>query len=243
MGKRQEIRARRKRAQIRDRVLVILGVVIVALLVTFGLIVPGLTPKDIGTIVEITPDAYVAQVDSTSMGDPQAPVRMDVWEDFQCSGCMSYSKNIEPQVIQTFVETGQVYYTFHFYPFIDGGQGESHQAANAAMCAEEQGRFWDYHKMLFANWTGENVGDFTGPRLDAFAQALGLDMAAFNKCYAANAYAARIQQDYQEGGTMGVPPTPGIFIDGKVVVSSAGQYYIPSFDDISAVIQAALNGQ
>ena len=58
------------------------------------------------------------------MGNPNAPVKMDLWEDFQCSGCWSYTKNLEPQILQTYVDTGKVYYTFHFYPFIDGGQGE-----------------------------------------------------------------------------------------------------------------------
>ena len=242
MGKRQEIRARRRRAQMRNRILVIVFVVIGALLVTSALIW-GQRPPDLGPFVQITPVSYDVPVDGTSIGDPGAPVRMDVWEDFQCSGCRSYSMTIEPQIFQAFVETGQVYYTFHFYPFIDGGQGESHQSANAAMCADEQGRFWDYHQMLFANWTGENVGDYTDPRLVAFAQALGLDMSAFNKCFKSNAYAARINQDYQTGGEMGVPPTPGIFVNDEVVISSAGSLYIPSFDDISQAIQAALSGQ
>ncbi len=167
---------------------------------------------------------------------------MDVWEDFQCSGCLSYSRSLEPQVIQTFVDTGKVYYTFHFYPFIDGGQGESHDAANAAMCAAAQGKFWDFHAIAFANWLGENAGSYTKDRLTAFAQDIGLNMTDFNKCFAADTYAAEIQKDVTAGDALGVPPTPGIFVDGKMVVSSAGPNYIPSFDDISKAINAALNG-
>jgi protein-disulfide isomerase len=240
MGKRQEIRARRRRKQIQNRIFAIIAVIAVAALVIFALIIPSVKAPDLGNIVVITPVARTAAVNSTSMGDPGAKVRMDVWEDFQCSGCLAYSQDLEPQVLQAYVETGKVYYTFHNYAFIDGGQGESHQAANAAMCASAQGRVWDYHDMLFANWLGENAGSFTDPRLVAFAEKIGLDMTAFNSCFDGNTYSAQIQQDFQAGTQMGVPPTPGIFVNGQAVVSSAGVNYIPAYDDIASVIEAAL---
>ena len=243
MSKRQEIRARRHKERLRNRILIILLVAAGALLITFALILPSLKGQSAGTIVQITPAVRKAALNKTSMGDPNAPVKMDVWEDFQCSGCKSYSQNIEPQVIQTYVDAGKVYYSFHSFPFIDGGQGESHQAADAAMCAMAQDRFWDYHDMLFANWIGENQGSYTDVRLVAFAKAIKLDMTAFNQCYQANTYSAQIQQDVDAGKKLGVPPTPGIFVNGKMVVSSAGSNYLPTFDDISKTIEAALAGQ
>jgi protein-disulfide isomerase len=243
MSKRQEIRARRNKERLRNRILVILLVVAGALVITFAMILPGLKKPDLGTIVQITPAVRVAAVNGSSLGDPKASVKMDVWEDFQCSGCRSYSDSTEPQIIQKYVDTGKVYYTFHFYPFIDGGRGESHQAANAAMCALAQSRFWDYHDMLFANWTGENVGAYTDNRLVAFAQNINLDMTAFNQCFKANTYSAKIQQDIDAGSKLGVPPTPGIFINGSKVLSSAGENYLPSVDDISKLIEAALAGE
>jgi protein-disulfide isomerase len=243
MSKRQEIRERRRREHIRNRLIVILLVVVGALLITFTLVLPNLKGPDVGNIALITPAARTAAVNKTSMGDPNAPVKVDVWEDFQCSGCLAYTKNLAPQILQAYVETGKVYYTFHIYPFIDGGQGESHQAANAAMCAAAQNRFWDYHDMLFANWLGENAGSYTDPRLVVFAQKIGLDMTAFNQCFQANIYADQIAQDVQAGAKLGVPPTPGIFVNGQMVISSAGQNYLPSFEDISRAIDLALQGQ
>jgi len=149
MSKRQEIRLRRQQERTRNRILVILLVAVGALLIIFALVLPGIRQAT-GTsataekpIVTITPRAINAPMSGTSMGDPNAPVKMDVWEDFQCSGCMYYSTNLAPQIIQSYIETGKIFYTFHFMPFIDGGAGESHQAANAAMCANEQARFWD----------------------------------------------------------------------------------------------------
>ena len=244
MSKRQDMRTRRQREQSRNR-WVILFVTLGALALILIFIVPALKPVPAASadnIVPITPVAHAVPAKKTSLGNPDAPVKMDVWEDFQCSGCLSYSTKLEPQVLKAYVETGKVYYTFHFYPFIDGDQGESHDSANAAMCAAAQERFWDYHAIIFANWKGENVGSFTKPRLVAFAQSIGLDMPAFNQCFQANSYAAEIQKDVDAGTKLGVPPTPGIFVNGQPVASSAGKNYLPSFDDIAHSIDAASKG-
>jgi len=244
MSKRQEMRKRQHREQIRNRFGGILLVAVVALLITLFLIFSNSKPSDVTRkIIQITPISRVVPMKGTSLGNASAPVKMDVWEDFQCSGCLSYTKGIEPKILQTYVETGKIYYTFHSFPFIDGGQGESHDAANAAMCAAAQGRFWDYHDIAFANWIGENAGSFTRARLSAFAQNIGLDMPSFDQCFQENTYSAQIKQDVEEGSKLGVPPTPGIFVNGKAVLSSAGKNYIPSFDDISRAIQAGLNGK
>lgn len=244
MSKRDQIRARRQKERLRNRLFAIGGVVVLALLILFVLILPGLkNGQKAAAITEITPVARKAAMNGTSLGDPAAKVKMDVWEDFQCSGCKSYTDTIEPSIIQAYVETGKVYYTFHNAAFIDRGVGESHQAANAAMCAMDQGRFWDFHDMIFANWLGENQGSFTDSRLVAIAQKLKLDMTAFNQCYKAEKYAQQIQDDFAAGQKLGVPPTPGIFINGSKVVSNQGENYIPSVEDISKAIDSALAGE
>jgi protein-disulfide isomerase len=241
MSKREEIRNRRKQERLRNRIIAILVVVAGAALITFALIIPGIRNQQRSAqINQITPIARKAAANGLSLGDPNAKVKIDVWEDFQCSGCESYTKTIEPAIIEKYVDTGKVYYTFHNAPFIDGGQGESHQAANAVMCANAQGKFWEYHDLIYANWQGENVGSFTDARLKAMAQALQLDMNAFNTCFGANTYADQIQADYLAGKDKGVPPTPGIFLNGTKVVSSQGENYIPSVDDLSQAIDAAL---
>ena len=240
ISKRQQRREQQRKKQIRNRIWIISAIVAGALLISLILILPNLGLSDVENIIQITPIAEDIPVNKTSMGDPDAPIKMDVWEDFQCSGCLAYTENIEPQVLQTYVETGKVHYTFHVYPFIDGGRGESQDSANAAMCAAAQERFWDYHAMIFANWLGENAGSFSRPRLTAFAENIGLDMVEFEQCFKDNAYASQIQQDIDDGEKMGVPPTPGIFVNGKMVVSSAGENYIASFEDIAQAIEAEL---
>jgi len=250
MSKRQELREKRRKQQRRQRLLVIGMVVVGAVLIAFALIWPTIKGNQaantvLASITPVAPKTINAAVDGTHLGDPNAPVKMDLWEDFQCSGCYYYSINIEPLVIQKYVETGKVYYTYHFYMLIDGSNttGESHQAANASMCALEQGRFWEYHNILFTNWKGENVGSFSDDRLVAMAKSIGLDMTAFNQCFQANTYADQINQDFQAGQNLSVHATPAIFINGQAAESSAGANYIPSFDDLSRIIDGLLSGQ
>jgi protein-disulfide isomerase len=235
MSKRQQMRAKRQR-QARMQQLGIIGIVIVgALLVAFALIYPNF--KSIGEIVTVEPNPRPL-VDGTAMGDPNAPVQIDVFEDFQCPACRSYSEEVETSIAETYVATGKVYYVFHQYPFIDRASPnkESQQAANASMCAAEQGLFWEYHDILFANWNGENTGAFSDSRLVAFAETLELDMERFNSCFEENRYRDEIQTDFELGTEMGVSGTPSVFVDGELITPG----FVPGFEDIQRAVEEAI---
>lgn len=193
----------------------------------------------IGTVYPITPNPRF-MASGTAAGDPKAKVRIDVFEDFQCPACREYTQSLEPQIMRNQVATGKVYYVFHSFLVIDqatwdSAKKESHQAANAAMCAADQNRFWDFHDILFNNWTGENVGDFTDARLAAYAQLLNLDMNKFNACFTANSFKGKIDGDIAAGTKLGVQGTPSIFVNNVQV--SPG--YMPTYDLITQAITAA----
>jgi protein-disulfide isomerase len=193
----------------------------------------------IGTVYPITPRPRF-KADGVAAGDPNAKVRIDVYEDFQCPACRQYTQSLEPQLMRNDVTSGRVYYVFHSFLVIDqatwdSAQKESHQAANAAMCAADQNRFWDYHDILFNNWTGENVGDFTDPRLIAYAQSLNLDMKKFNACFKANSFKGKIDADIASGKKLGVDGTPSIFVNGVQVTPG----YMPTYDLILQAVTAA----
>lgn len=242
MSKRQEIRQRRLRERTRNRILVILLVAAGALLIAYAFIRPMVLKTQATAsatqvpVISITPKAINAQVNGLHLGDPNAPVRIDVYEDFRCSGCMLYTQNYESQIIQTYVETGKVYYTFHSFIVIDGNDGTtaSYQSANAAMCAADQGRFWDYHDTLFANQVTESASLFTDERLVLMAQNLNLNMTAFNQCFQAKQFASDIQNDISQARSLNLTFTPSILVDGTL---------IQSFDQLSTVIDAALAGK
>jgi len=233
MSKRQELREKHKKQQKQQRLIIIIMVVIGAVLISGALILPNLKP--VGSITQITPRAISAAVNLTTMGKTDAPVKVDVWEDFQCPACKQYSQQVEPQVITNYVETGKVFYTFHHFPFIDSQvtTKESHQAANASMCAAAQGKFWDYHDMLFANWEGENLGFFNDKRLIAFAQTLSLNMTDFNTCFNKNQYQVEIEKDYTDGINKGVTGTPTVLVNGVQT----------SLDNLFTAIDAAVSGK
>jgi protein-disulfide isomerase len=238
MSKRQQRREKMRRAQQRTRLFIIGGVTLVAVVIAILLILPNL-PKPVGEIATPAPREH-PQAQGTAMGDSNAKVKVDVFEDFQCPSCRAYSQEIEPQLISTYVTTGKVYYVFHNYPFIDSNTvtKESHQAANGSMCANEQGKFWQYHDLLFANWNGENQGTFNDNFLLALAGKIdGLDVDAFTTCFKENRYKDDIQSDFDLGQQMGVSGTPSVFVNGQIVRPG----FIPQFSDLQQAIDAILN--
>jgi len=234
-SKRQILREQRLKRQRQQRMVAILAVSVGAVVIAALLIIPSLTP--VGEIAQITPFDR-PMVEGTAMGSTDAPVLIEVWEDFQCPACRRFSDEVEPQIIQNYIATGKVRYVFRHYPFLDDRvvSKESDQAANASMCASEQGRFWDYHDILFANWNSENAGAFSNKRLVAYAETLSLDMDSFNTCFKANRYQEQIEADLAAGNQAGVTGTPSLFVNGQQI--SPG--LIPSYEDVSEAVEAAL---
>jgi len=248
--KRQERLAQVQRQQQQQQRWIIIGMIVLgAALVVFAVVWPQLQPG--GETAEVAPPvgevstvgpAALPNPDGLSLGDPNATVTIDVFEDFQCPACQFFTETIETRVIEDLVAAGKARYVFHNYPFLDGegagNGGESDQAANASMCANEQGKFWEMHSTIFANWDGENQGAFSDPRLQALAESLGLDMAAFNECFTANKYEADIQADFDLGKQMGVSGTPTVFVNG----SKAGQPgKIATYEEIVQAVEQAIN--
>ena len=238
-GKRQAIREKRRRDRQRQRLITILVVVGVSLIIAALLIAPSIRNSlvPVGDIIEVTPETR-PMADGTAMGDPDAPVLIEVYEDFQCPACRIYSNEVEPLVTENHVANGEVYYVFRQYPFLDdrSPNKESDQAANASMCAAEQGRFWDYHDILFANWNGENQGSFSDKRLLAFAETLGLDTETFTACFEENRYQDQIQADLAAGNAAGVQGTPSVLVNGEIVRPG----YVPTYEDIKRMIEVSL---
>ena len=236
MSKRQERRERMQRQQQRQRLIMIGLITLVAALLVFLVVWQPLSSA--GEIIQVTP-AALPDANGLSLGDPNAPVTIDVFEDFQCSACKRFTETIEPLVIENLISTGKARYVFHNYPFLDGdgagGGGESDQTANASMCANEQDKFWDMHGILYANWNGENQGTFSNRRLLSMAESIGLDMDAFNSCFNANTYEADIQKDFDLGKEMGVSGTPTVFVNSRRV-GAANQ--IASYQDIADAVNA-----
>ncbi len=231
-------RTKKKRQQRMNKILFVGGIILFfILLFASPTIYNALKPA--GDFVKITPVAYQME-NGKAIGNPNAKVKIELFEDFQCPACKGYSDSVEKQLLaSSYITDGQVYYIFRQYPFLDSASitKESHQAANASMCAMEQGRFWDYHEILFTNQSAvENGGFFNDKRLLAFAESLGLDMTAFNSCFSANKYSADIEADLQLGTAAGVNSTPTVIINGTKPFPTT----IPTYEELKTAIDAAL---
>ncbi len=222
MSKRDELREKRRKQQSSQRWFWIIGIVIVAVAVAAVLIYPSLTP--IGDIATVTPLTR-PNANGLAMGDPNAKVKIELFSDFQCPACKNFLDKYEQTLITTYVATGKVHVKYAPLSFIGA---ESVAAAEAAYCANDQDKFWEYHDMLFANQTGENIGDFTNRRLSAFAQKIGLNVSQFNSCLNGGKYTLQVQKDESYGETTGIQQTPTLVINGV----------IPTGDPMQAVADA-----
>lgn len=137
-------------------------------------------------------------------------------------------------MIKQYVDIGKVTFVYKHSAFL--GQ-ESVWAAQAAECAANQGKFWEYHDLLFNRQAGENQGTFTKDKLLGFAQELKLDMTQFEPCLKNDQTLDRVQADTREGQQAGVSGTPTFFVNGQALV---GAQPIQAFQ---AAIDKILNGK
>ncbi len=202
----------------------------------FSQVHKGLTATPLSTEVNVVSPALRPhpQAKGNTMGDPKAPVKIIEYADFQCPYCLRYWQETELQIINTYVVTGKVHYEYRSVGAFIGP--DSALAAEAAYCAGDQGKFWEFHDTLYSNWTGENVGDFAPDKLRQYAAAVSLDPSKFDDCLNRGLHASQVQQDVTGSKADGVRATPSFLINGKLVEGAQ------PFDVFQQLIEAALKG-
>lgn len=151
-----------------------------------------------------------------AVGDPDAPVVIVEYTDFQCPFCSRHFQQTFPQLLADYVDSGQVYYVFKDFP-LTSIHPQAVLAAEAARCANDQDSYLAMHDMLFARqgqWNGQEnaVELFVG-----YAETLGLDTEEFQTCMDEHKYEADVLADLEEGAQLGVRGTPAFFINGYFV--------------------------
>ena len=196
------------------------------------------TPDTLLTPGILTP-ATVASSERT-LGDAAAPATVDLYGDFRCSACYYFTMSGgERQLVAGEVAAGKARLVWHDFLTIDRADGTtaSRDAANAAWCAADQGKFWTMHDWLYANQSQtENASAFTKARLARIGQAAGLDMAAFQPCLDNGTHDAAITAEVP-GQPADVTGTPTIIVNGTLVGS---QGTVPTYAEIKAAIDAVV---
>ncbi len=210
MSRKQELKALRA-ADRRKQNWITIGVIALgALLIAGVLIWPSVQRKLVKPVAR--PNA-----DFTSMGDKNASVKVEEFSDFQCPFCSQFALKQEPEIVKKYVETGKIQLTFIPFSFLGP---ESVKAAEAAYCAADQGKFWEYHDLIFESQRGENQGAFTRNLFVQLAKDLSLDSAKFEECVDNNTHTQRVSDDLKYGQEKGVNGTPYFRVNDKLVDSS-----------------------
>ena len=150
-----------------------------------------------------------------SIGDPNAPVSVEEFSDFQCSHCKTFSQTLEPEFIENYVDTGKVYLTFKNFPIF----GEaSENAAEATYCAADQNAMWQYKKALFSFSSFQDA--FSDNNLVSYAESLELDSGEFQNCLESDKFVSAIQADMANGKNLGIQGTPSFSVNGIIVYSN-----------------------
>jgi protein-disulfide isomerase len=168
--------------------------------------------------------------DDPVLGDPNAPVTIVSFEDYQCPFCGRAFQQTFPQLKSEYVDTGKAKIVFRDFPL--SFHPEAQPAAEASECADEQGKFWEYHDALFNNQNLLGASYYA-----QLAGDLGLDVDQFTQCMDSGKYRQEVQADFAYGSQVGVSGTPTFFINGIKLVGAQ------PYEAFKQVIEAELAGQ
>jgi protein-disulfide isomerase len=177
-----------------------------------GAAAPPPTPAPVVEVMQITAD------DPRALGDPNAPVLMVEFTDFECPFCSRFAQETRPQIVARFVETGVVRLVMRDLP-LNAIHPAAEISAVAGRCAADQRQFWPMYERLFAThqieWGGAPVRDrevFIG-----FAEDLGLNAEAFTACLDDPATTAEVTAETRAAGSLGINSTPSFLVNGRLI--------------------------
>lgn len=158
-------------------------------------------------------DLPTEQVQGKTLGNPQATVTVEVWEDFLCPHCREWTTTIKPQLVEEYIKTNKIRLEFHTLP-LQGFAPGSTMAGLAAACAADQNLFWQYHDQLFAA-QAEGQAGYTMERLIDRAKTVGLDESQFTQCLTSRQHQSDLDASLQRANELGLDSTPSLLINGK----------------------------
>ncbi|MCL5435986.1 MAG: DsbA family protein [Patescibacteria group bacterium] len=152
-----------------------------------------------------------------SLGLSKAPVLVVEYADYQCPFCEKFYTSIMPQLKKDYIDKGKVRFVYQDYAFLGPDSGT---AAEAARCAADQGKFWEYHDYLFTHQGQENSGWASSDKQKGFAKSLGLNVSQFGKCLDDHKYSVEVQNESKAALGYGVSGTPTVFVNGVRIVGA-----------------------
>jgi len=162
------------------------------------------------SLPKVTLNTFLAN-GSPILGDSDAPVTLVEFGDYQCNFCNVFFHTTEDKIIQNYVKTGKVKIIFKDFNIIGP---DSVNASYGAHCANEQGLFWEYHDILYSNWTGENNGWASSENLLKFAKEINLDLDQWSDCMVNGNNSQTILASNNDAKALELTGTPSFFVIG-----------------------------
>ncbi len=167
---------------------------------------------------------------SPILGNPDAPITIVEWGDYQCTYCHAFHETTKDSLIKEYVETGKANFVFRDFP-LNGP--DSVLAAEASYCANDQNKYWVYHDELYKNWAGEKTGWVNRDSLNKFAITVGIDLLQFDKCLDDKKYEQKVLDNQQFGEKIGINATPSFIIfDSKNGTKIIGNQPLSVFQQV-----------
>ena len=155
-------------------------------------------------------------------GDPDAPVTLIEFSDYQCPYCKRHANAVMPPLIQNYVDSGKLRFIMREYP-IERLHARAMPASTAALCAGDQDKYWDMHDALFTDQKANTDENF-----QQMAAAMGLDMTAFTECMDSDKFAEQIKADIAQGQKLGISGTPS-FVVGLTDPEDSNKVHLTKF--------------
>lgn len=174
--------------------------------------------------------------DDPVLGNPEAPVTIVEFSDFQCPFCRRFFRETLTQIKEKYIKTGKVKFVYRDFP-LTGIHDMAQKYAEAAECADEQGKFWQMHDKVFEEQDKKGIGtvfDYSAQDLKKWARDIGLNSNQFDSCLDSGKYEEEVRKDFSDGQLAGVSGTPGTFVNGRLI-----QGAVP-FEQFAAVIEQEL---
>jgi protein-disulfide isomerase len=207
----------------------IIGVVVVAIIAGIAASVSPSPSETVNLDMGRKHGTISTAMGSPILGNPNAPITIVEFGDYQCEKCYEWFHQIKPTITHDYFETGKVNLVFVDLAFLGK---DSLKSAQASYCAEDQESYWEYHELLYTSQESIDNGWANTERLKAFAFSLGLDVELFESCLDSGKYSKRIQYNNQQARENGVRGTPGFFI-----ISSEGQQQLSGAQPFSVFKQ------
>ena len=208
-----------------------------------GLLIWRTAGKTNSRIVATNVKATPAQAEGYLMGNPNAPVQIMEFADFECPACGQFATITEPDVRKRIVETGLASYRFFDFPLTEIHKNTL-AASNAAACAADQGKFWEMHDQLYMHQPEWSTEATSNPKkfFERYAGQIGLDVGTWSKCYDDEPHLQRIMSNRAEGERRNVRQTPTFVIGTKMIPGSLSYDMIKAYVDTAAaqVAQSAV---